>query len=254
MAPKEQKLDIRPQQGERALIVGQTGSGKSAFLIWLLMRVPMSPVIIYETKEEPKFQHLPGVVFVQTPEDLYNAYHDQAADYIVMQPDIDTCSNPTMLDELLYTHYNQFPNSVCAIDELYMFHNSGRHGRGLLGLYTRGRSRGITTISCTQRPAWISGFAISEAQKYYAFYLEMMNDKKKIKPQLVDLPDPPKYGFYYWESGNREVTKYGGVKLDKGLDTGYTDKSGADAIAFAPDQEGADTAAPASKKRGATFI
>jgi hypothetical protein len=251
---KTEKRSILPQTGERALIVGQTGSGKSAFLIWLLMRVPMSPVIIYETKEEPKFEHFPGVVFCQTEEQLADAYHNQNADYIVMQPDIDTCSNPTALDELLYTHYMQFPNSVCAIDELFMFHNSGRHGRGLLGLYTRGRSRGITTIACTQRPAWISGFAISEAQKYFAFYLEMVNDKKKLKPALVDLPDPAKHGFYYWESGSKEITAYGAVKLDKALNTGYTDKTGADAIAFAPDSDTAETVAVASKKRGPTFI
>lgn len=252
---KSQKPSILFGPGERALIVGQTGSGKSAFLIWALKRVPMSPVIIYETKEEPKFAHLPNVQFVQSVEQLTDAYHDQQHDYIVMQPDIDTCSNPNMLDELLYNHYMAYPNSVCAIDELFMFHNNGRHGRGLLGLYTRGRSRGITTVACTQRPAWISGFSISEAQRYYAFYLEMEADKKKLKPALVKMSDPPKYGFYYWESGNKEITKYGAVKLDKGLDTGYVDQSRAEEAAFAnPSDDTAEPVAVASKRRGATFI
>lgn len=171
-----------------------------------------------------------------------------------MQPDIDTASNPNMLDEMLYHHYLNYPNSVCAIDELFMFHNNGRHGRGLLGLYTRGRSRGITTIACTQRPAWISGFAISEANKYYAFYLEMDADKKKLKPALLDLPDPPKFGFFYWESGDKEITKYGAVKLDKGLDTGYIDKSGADPLEMTDDTDAVEPVTAASKKRGATFI
>lgn len=248
------KRTILPQSGERGLIVGQTGSGKSAFLVWLLMRVPMSPVIIYETKEEPKFQHLPGVVFCQTQEELDSAYHDQTADYIVMQPDIDTASNPTLLDEMLYHHFMYYPNSVCAIDELFMFHNSGRHGRGLLGLYTRGRSRGITTIACTQRPAWISGFSISEAQRYFAFYLEMDSDKKKLKPALLDLPDPPKFGFYYWESGDKEITRYGAVKLDKGLDTGYVDSAAAGELAISPEADTEEPVAVWSKKRGATFF
>lgn len=248
------KRTILPQTGERSLIVGQTGSGKSAFLVWLLMRVPMSPVIVYETKEEPKFQHFPGVVYCQTQDELDSAYQDQTADYIIMQPDIDTASNPTALDELLFHHFMYYPNSVCAIDELFMFHNAGRHGRGLLGLYTRGRSRGITTIACTQRPAWISGFAISEAQRYYAFYLEMEADKKKLKPALLDLPDPPKYGFYYWESGNKEITRYGAVKLDKGLDTGYVDIAGAGELDFTPESDAEEPVAARSKKRGATFF
>lgn len=249
------KRSILPDTGQRALIVGQTGSGKTGFLCWMLLRVPMSPVIIYETKEESKFKAFPGVVYAHSQDELDEAYHNQQADYIVMQPDIVTCSDPRALDAMLYHHFINYPNSVCAIDELFMFHMNGRHGPGLLGLYTRGRSRGITTIACTQRPAWISGFAISEAQRYYAFYLEMEGDKKKLKPALVDLPDPPKHGFYYWESGNPEITRYGAVKLDKGLDTGYIETAGAgDEPILAADPEAEEPVAARSKKRGATFI
>lgn len=249
-----EKRNILIQQGERGLIVGQTGGGKTGFLVWMIMRVPMSPVIVYATKHEPKFEHLPSVVFCSTQEELDAAYHNQVADYIVMIPDIDTCNDPRLLDELLFQHYLRYPNSVCCIDELFMFHNNGRHGRGLLALYTRGRSRGITTVAATQRPAWISGFAISEAQRYYAFYLEMEADKKKLKPALLLAPDPPKYGFYYWESGQKEITRYGAVKLDKGLDTGYIDQAPPEAIDIAPDGEAENPVAAGSKKRGVTFI
>lgn len=249
------KRSILPGPGERALIVGQTGSGKTGFLCWVLLRVPMSPVIIYETKEESKFQAFPGVVYCNTQDELDAAYADQAADYIVMQPDIVSCSDPHALDAMLYHHYLNYPNSVAAIDEIYMFHKNGRHLPGLLGLYTRGRSRGITTIACTQRPAWISGFTISEAQRYYAFYLQKKDDRKKLDERLTDLPPPPKHGFYYWESGpDAEITKYGPVKLDKGLDTGYIEQAGAGEPLGNPEPDAVKPDTARSKKRGATFI
>src|SRR4051812_26022010 len=119
------KRSILPEAGQRALIVGQTGSGKTGFLCWMLLRVPMSPVIVYETKEESKFQAFPGVIYCNDQESLDAAYHDQTADYFVMQPDIITCSDPRALDAMLLHHYLNYPNSVCAIDELFMFHMSG---------------------------------------------------------------------------------------------------------------------------------
>lgn len=208
-------------------MVGQTGSGKTAFCAWLLKRVPYAPIVIYDTKEEPKFDTLqPGRV-VTTIDHMDEAYDDPTLDYIVMRPPVAVAAEPDALDAMLYHHYERYSDSVAYIDELLQFHKSGRAGKGLQGLLTRGRSRGITTIMATQRPAWISLFAISEAQKFYCFFLSHEDDKKRMGKVIRDfdkLPDPPKYGFYFYELGiTPEPAKYGGVKLDKALDLGYTD-------------------------------
>lgn len=247
------KRNIIPQSGERAFIAGQTGGGKTAFAVWMLLRMQQTPIIIYETKEEPKFLVFPNMRVVRTQAELTEAYHDQEIDYIVVRPELDVVIDPNALDEMLFYHWFHYRNSVAYVDEAYMFHNNGRHGRGLVALYTRGRSAGITTIMATQRPSWISNFTISESQRYYAFYLEMEADKKKLKPALVDLPDPPKFGFYYWESGQKFPTRYGAVKLAKGLDTGYTDPVSS-IEQSASETETATPDAVVSKKRGALFF
>lgn len=250
----ERRRTIIPQPGERAFIAGQTGSGKTAFLMWMLLRMEQSPVIIYDTKEEPKFDLLPGVVIVTDQDQLDDAYHNQAVDYIVCRPEIAVTSDPRALDAMLYHHWLYYKNSVAVVDEAYMFHTSGRAGPGMIALYTRGRSSGITTIMATQRPAWISGFAISESQRYYAFYLEKKQDKKNLKEALLELPDPPKFGFYYWESQDKILTKYGAVKLDKGLDTGYVDNKSPPAALPGSGENMAEPVAVASKRRGAIFF
>ena len=218
--------DIIPAEGERGFIVGQTGSGKTVFAIWLLMRIKQSPIFIYDTKEEPKFDALTPNVVVTTIEEMDAAYANMEIDYVIVRPPIETTSDPMALDALLLHHYVNYRNSLADIDEAYMFHKGGRNGPGLLALMTRGRSRGITTICSTQRPAWISKFLMSEAQKFYAFFLLLDDDKKRIAgiiPGFDELPDPPKHGFYFFESGKREHTKYGAVRLDRALDMGYTD-------------------------------
>lgn len=215
-----------PQSGERALIVGQTGSGKTAFATWLIMRIPIAPIILYDTKEEEKFPKLSNSIIVESMDGVKKHYDDPQVDYIVLRPPVEMLSKPTELDDYLMYHYTHFRHSVAYIDEAYTFHNHGRAGPGLVALFTRGRSRGITTIISTQRPVMVSRFAITEAQKVYAFRLGDKQDRKRLGdviPNFADLPLPPKHGFYYYESGEDSPELYKPIKLDAALDTGYTD-------------------------------
>lgn len=215
-----------PERGERALIVGQTGSGKTAFVVWMLARVPIAPIIIYDTKDEPKFRRLPNSRVVVTMPEVAAAYEDETIDYIIVQPPVEMLGKPDELDEYLYYHYTHLRDSVAYIDEAYTFHNNGRPYKGLIALLSRGRSRGIMTIISTQRPQGIARLCITEAQKVYVFRLADKQDRKRIGdviPDFGDYPLPPKHGFYYFESGEDSANLFQPVKLDRELDTGYTD-------------------------------
>lgn len=220
-----------PEHGERALIVGQTGSGKTVFSVFLLRHIPTAPIFIYDTKDEPKFRKLPNSRVVITPQQAMEAYHDETVDYIIVEPPVEMLGNPEELDHYLYFHYLNFRDSVCYIDEAYTFHNNGRAYRGLIALLSRGRSRGITTIISTQRPQGISRLCITEAQKVYVFRLADKLDRKRISdviPNFDDYKLPPKHGFYYFESGEDNAHLLRPVKLDRSLDTGYTDQAAND--------------------------
>lgn len=215
-----------PERGERALVVGQTGSGKTVFVWWLMRHIPTAPIIIFDTKDEPKFKKLPYSEIVETVGEATKAYHDEKVDYIIWRPDVEILGKPEELDELLFFTYSNFRDCTVYIDEAYTFHNNGRAYRGLTALLSRGRSRGITTIISSQRPMLISRLCITEAQKVFVFRLSDKQDRKRIGdiiPEFADYKLPPKHGFYYFETGEDNARLFRPVKLDPELDTGYTD-------------------------------
>lgn len=219
-------IKLIPESGERALIVGQTGSGKTAFAVWLLFRIPYAPIILYDTKDEAKFDKLPNSRIVETIKQMHEAYEDISLDYIVVRPPVEILGNPDQLDEYLFFHYNHMRHSVAYIDEAYTFHANGRPYKGLIALLSRGRSRGITTIISSQRPAMLSRLAITEAQKVFVFRLNDKQDRKRLSdviPNFDTYPLPIKHGFYFFESGEDNPHLFRPVKLDGEQNTGYTD-------------------------------
>jgi DNA helicase HerA-like ATPase len=217
---------LMPGDGQRALIVGSTGSGKTLFAAWLLRRLPVCPLLIFDTKIEKKFENLPKCLVIEDWDGIETALNDVRYDYVVYRPSVDVAHEPAVLDAQLLDFYDSFPGVPVYLDEIYSFHSSGRAGKGLTALLTRGRSRGITTIMATQRPAWLSRFVLSETQVFYVFALTLHDDKRKMAdaiPDFDELPPPPKHGFYYHRAGTADVEVFAPVKPDKGMDTGYTE-------------------------------
>lgn len=217
---------ILPEAGERAVIVGFTGSGKTGFACWLMRRIPRSPIVIYDTKEENKFTRLPGSRVAFTWGQVLEQFDNPETDYIVFRPPVEDLVDPAALDDYLFRHYMELKGADAYVDEAYSFHNNARPGKGLVALLTRGRSRGISTIISTQRPTWLSRFVFTESQRFYIFRLLDKSDRKRLTdviPGFIDLPEPVRHGFYYFRSGDDEVKAHRPIKLDPGIDTGYVD-------------------------------
>ena len=245
------KIDVIPKTGERALIGGMTGSGKTSLGLWILKRLS-DPVIIYDTKIEPKFLALPKSREVQTPEELYEAYNNNADineagneetlfDYFVIRPSADELLDPEAMDELwLNYHYNYLQGAPAYIDELSQWHNNMRPGRGLLNLLARGRSKGITLIMSTQRPRNISLSCLSEADRYFLMKLNLPDDRKRfgdVMRGIDPLYDTPKHFFHYYDHELDTSVFFNPVPLDDALNFGYTDASGANSM---PTQDSAE--------------
>lgn len=220
------KLSI-PKKGERALIAGQTGMGKTALATFLLRRLHHSPIIIYDTKEEPKFRKLPNSMVVHSKKELREQIENGEIDYIIYIPPLAVASDYRAMDDLLTEHYYNYQGVDCYIDEAYSFHSpTGTYGPGLTAIMTRGRSKGITTIISTQRPVRISRFAITESQKFYIMRLVDKQDRARMSdaiPDFEDLPVPEPFWFYYYEAGQKEALLYRPIKLDSSEQNKYTD-------------------------------
>lgn len=220
--------DIVPQKGERALTIGQTGSGKTVFNRWLLTRIENSPTIIYDTKEEPKFNSLPNSSRVTSWDNVVRAVDNPAIDYVIFQPPLRDSADPEIMDRYLERHYQQFHDCTAYIDEIYQFHKGAHSGPGLLGLLTRGRSKGITTLMSTQRPKFLTRFAISETQKFYVMKITFNDDRKALADFIPDYdaknpPDLPEHGFLFYKTGDNSSRIFGAVKMDEKDPKEYTD-------------------------------
>lgn len=221
-------ITLIPERGERVLIMGQTGSGKTLFAVWMIKRIQRAPIVIYDTKGESKFLSLQPSIVVNDFSDVVHAYNEGQHDYIILQPPPEMLGEPKALDDLLFRHYLELPLDA-YIDEIKTFHTTtGRVFKGLMSLLERGRSKGITTIMSTQRPAFMSKSAMTEAQKMFIFYLGYEDDIKRVAafvPAIAEKPPlkPKAHMFYYYDVPEATLTLFKPVKLDKGIASGYVD-------------------------------
>jgi len=213
-----------PETGQRELIIGPTGSGKTLFAGWLLRRVPVSPIVIYDTKGERSFLEMRHAKAAHDWEEVHQLLGDEECDYIVFRPpEVD----PEELDGYLMDHYEELEGVPAYIDEIGDFH--GRHGHaydGLMHLLRKGRARAETTIMSTQRPSHISRYCYTETQKFCIFALVHEDDQRhvaKFVPGYKGLPQPPPYAFYFRSitDGQQPPRLVPAIKLDHPIDTSH---------------------------------
>jgi len=205
------------KRGERGLLVGQTGSGKSEGAIFHLQNAPVFPVIMYDTKIEDNLFKVSGgqdnLMVANNFESFFKIAKMpkvEQPDYILVRPEVNEVLDVGELDKYVQLGYDRFGASYHYFDEAYNWHNNGRCGAPLLGMLTRGRSKGKTTLLATQRPSWISRFCFTESQKFFVYRLGDLRDRKTIDsmiPEFSSLPLPPKYHFYHYEVGHHDKAK-----------------------------------------------
>lgn len=204
-----------PAHGERAVIVGQSGSGKTQLAKWMLWHMPGT--IIYDTKTEDAFAEMGPIV--ESVDEAFEIFGEEGTDvdHVIVRPPGWMIAQPRELDAMLLDHYDRGEGITAYIDEAYQFHNQGRAGPGYVSLQTRGRSRGITTISSSQRPNWLSTFAFSELNHLYALRLQLDDDRKRLSDIINGYhkrDKPPLHYFDYARADGEAITRYEPIDID----------------------------------------
>jgi len=191
--------------GQRGLLAGKTGTGKTFGALFLL-RHTQGPIVILDSKIEPAFDTAFPPADITHQDGLTGSYGPQRIR--IVRPAPHELIKPAVLDAWLM----QFDYPVTIfIDELYQIHSpGGRAGPGLVGLLTRGRSKGVNVLMATQRPRFISGFCLTEADKYYVYWLSKPADRKVLAEATVPeiMQQPPPYHFWFYSQGSRAATLY----------------------------------------------
>lgn len=229
-SPTSKTIDILLLPGERGLLVGQAGSGKTYAAAWML-RHTQQRAVIFDTKTEPVFLSVArgrNTIVVHSRAEMMKALDAKntrdRAHYIIVRPPPSELSDPMSVDAYLESIYHAHTNLFVFIDEAYQLHRNSQAGPGLIGLLTRGRARGLTTLVATQRPAWLSRFALTEANKFYIFRLTDRRDWQRLGEIVPGIPKEgimlPKHRFIYHEQGDDRV--YRMAPLPMVADLGYT--------------------------------
>jgi hypothetical protein len=181
-----------PNDTQRSVIIGVTGSGKTHAAIWQLSlrSIDQVPWVIYNYKGDELIDNIPHAKHI-------------GLDDLPIKPGVYVV-HPTPVDEPdvqahLWAIWGRGSTGI-VFDEGYMM---GRNNHPFRAIQTQGRSKHIPAITLTQRPAWVDPFVFTEADFIQVFRLNHKRDKDRVaefSPIDMEKQLPP-FHSHYWDVG-----------------------------------------------------
>lgn len=186
---------VLPDNRHRITIIGKTGSGKTQGAAWLLANRDYTtrPWVVLNWKRDELLSAIPG------------AHHLQVTDNPPKRPGVwliePDPADTDAVDAFLRKMWEQERIGL-FVDEGYMI---PMHSPSFQAILTQGRSKQLPVIMLTQRPAWVTRFAFSEADFIQLYQLTDTRDAKVVKqfmPLPIETPLPAPYYSWWWDNGN----------------------------------------------------
>lgn len=181
-----------PRQSDRAILCGQTGSGKTTLAEMLLREFYYQGkyIVVYDAKGMIDWS---GVEIHSTFDTLVKSDHR----FLVYCPTIQEIN--FAFQEKFFEWVYLCGNRVLYVDEVYSVARGDVYPQYYHACITRGREKGITTLSSTQRPKRIPQTILSESEHGYFFTLTLPQDRKAIYDcyGVIDVPEQKTYFAYY---------------------------------------------------------
>lgn len=205
-----------PDNTERTVVIGRTGTGKTVAGLWHLSNYDLSsPWVIFNFKGDEHVESIKKVEYIGF--DYLPTAKDEGL-FVINASILDlkgTTKDSSKVDQYLMKLW-QRENIGVFIDEAYMLKDSD----ALVLCLTQGRSKHIPMILCTQRPTWITRFAFSEASFIQVFDLNDSRDIDTVEsfvPLKWDDEAPlKKYESWYYEIAENKIFRF---KPVPGMDT-----------------------------------
>lgn len=214
-------IDISLKKGSRVFLTGFSGSGKTTLALHLCEAMP-PPLVIVDTKPSPAIRSWARghkIRITSKPFDWSRLEQD-----IVFRPPPEMLAHPMSIDEWIGGAFRaKYIPSIYIDEGLQVGASSSRVGKGVTGLFSRGRERGMRVLFGTQRPAWISQYVMTEADAHLVGYLPRREDRKILyditgKEELRDNP-PEDYQFWYSRPGRQPATLLQPIDIKNGMGT-----------------------------------
>lgn len=188
--------ELVPAKTDRAAIVGMTGSGKTVLTRYLLEYRQF--VVVCDPKRRVNW---PGYKVCTSLRALVSAKGNK----LVYRPNHDALKGWATGDDQELERFFEWVylrgNTTLYVDETYLVTRGEEMPRFYHACLTQGRELGVETWSATQRPMNVPQVVLSEAEHFYAFRLNMPQDRRKVE-QMCALEQElvgslPKHYFFY---------------------------------------------------------
>lgn len=182
-----------PNDSHRLTLIGKTGSGKTQAALWHLSQrtITSRPWIIFDFKLDPIFREVPGLREIEPDAKL-----PKKPGIYITHP---TPDQAEAVEAMMWAIWERERIGV-YVDEGYMIPARSPSFQALL---TQGRSKSIPIIMLTQRPAWVTRFAFSEADYIQYFRLTDARDAKvarQFMPLPIETELPGNYYSWWWDN------------------------------------------------------
>jgi hypothetical protein len=200
-----------PDNTQRTVIIGRTGTGKTVAGLWHLSNYNLEkPWVIFNFKGD---EHIDSIEKAQDIDFHYIPKKNDRGLFVLRPTPFDLEGNSkerSQVDQYLLKIWDR-GNCGLFIDETYVLGDS----KALVVCLTQGRSLRIPMILNTQRPVWISRFAFSEASFIQVFDLNIDDDIRTVESFVpLDWDDEPplqKHQSWYYEISDNALFRFNPV-------------------------------------------
>ncbi len=208
---------LRLGRNDRAAIIGQTGCGKTTLAEYLLDDPDKKKTVIWDpkgsesiSKFHPKFKRVGSV------SQLIDEAEDRNVERLIYTPSPMVAENEDDQERMLAWVYERGYTRL-YIDEATSL-ACGRFSSNILtAVLNRGRERGVSTITATQRPSGVPMNILSEAQWFFVFKLLLLQDKKRVQDMtgitVEEQMTLERFEFFVWSDRYGRIGKRVKLKI-----------------------------------------
>lgn len=164
-------------RNDRAILIGATGCGKTTLARYLIEDPSKRNSVVYDPKISESIDR-----WLFRPHVPYYDFHqlrDAEEERLIYRPNYRESLDPRAQDAFFQWIYERRFTRV-YVDEAYSLLGGTNPSFHLQACLSRGRERGISAIVATQRPHRIPLITISEAEHFYVFRLNLLQDRQRV--------------------------------------------------------------------------